>query len=147
MNEGRGLRSYMSRTFNVYQWAGGQALVNSGKGIRGLFRAMTAVKRSARKETFSQAIVRLNLSPKDIEEKERQYKLTSSIYGVFFIFGLVYSALLFKKSSWGTGIMGLSYSFLMFAFFFRESFWYMQVKNRRLGMTISDWLRFIVRMK
>ena len=147
MSQGRGLRSYMSKTFNIYQWAGGESLITTGKGIRELFRSMTAVKRSVRKETFAQAIVRLNLTPKDIEDKQRQYRMTSSIYGVFFIFGLVYSALLFKRSSWGTGIMGLSYSFLMFGFFFRESFWYMQVKSRRLGMTLSDWVLFVVGMK
>ena len=147
MNQGKGLRSYMSRTFNVYQWAGGQSLISSGKSIRGLFRAMTIVKRSARKETFSQAIVRLNLTPKDIEEKERQYKMSSSIYCIFFIFGLVYTVLLFSRSNVGTGVMGMSYSFLMFAFFFRESFWYMQVKNRRLGMTLFDWVRFIVKIR
>ena len=147
MNQGRGLRSYISRTFNVYEWAGGQSLINTGNGIKGLFKAMTVVKKSARKETFSQAIVRLELTPKDIEEKERQYRMTSSIYGIFFIFGLVYSVLLFQRSSWGAGVMGLSYSFLMFGFFFRESFWYMQVKNRRLGMTLFDWVRFTVGMR
>ena len=74
MGEGKGLRAYIKRTFNVYQWAGGKSLIDTGHGIKGLFRAMTTAKKSARKETFSQAIVRLGLSPSDIDKKERQYK-------------------------------------------------------------------------
>lgn len=146
MSEGRGLRAYISRTFNLYQWAGAKSLISSGKGIRGLFHEMTRVKQAVRKETFAQAIVRLQLTPKDIQKKEKQYRMSSSIYGLFFVFGLIYTTLLFRRSDWSTGFMGLSYSFLMFGFFFRESFWYMQIKNRKLGMQIVDWCYFIVGM-
>lgn len=143
MGEKKGLRSYMARTFNVYQWAGTQSLVDSGRNIRKLYLAMVNVKRSSRTETFAEAVVRLNLTSLDISNKERQYRLTSSVFGIFVIFGLLYSGLLYYKRDYLTCVMGLAYTFLMFGFFFRESFWYMQIKRRKLGMGVKDWVMFI----
>lgn len=143
MSQGKGLRAYISRTFNVYQWAGAKSLIDSGSNIRSLFNSMVYVKKTKRNETFAQAVVRLGLTVADIKDKERQYKLTSSIFCVFFIFGLIYSYFLYRNKDSMTCFMGLSYSVLMFGFFFRESFWYMQIKKRELGKTVFDWLKFI----
>lgn len=143
MSQGKGLRAYMSRTFNVYQWAGAKSLIDSGSNIRTLFNSMVYIKKSSRKETFAQAVVRLGLTVADIKDREHQYKLTSSIFFVFFVFGLVYSFFLFRNKDILTCLMGLAYSMLMFGFFFRESFWYMQIKKRELGKTVFDWFKFI----
>ena len=144
MSEKKGLRSYMARTFNVYQWAGAKALVASGNSIRNLFTEMTVVKKEVRKETFAQAVVRLGLTAKDVQDREKQYRLTSSVFGLFFLFGVVYSVLLYLREDYLTSLMAVAYTMLMFAFFFRESFWYMQVKKRELGKSLKDWLFFLV---
>ena len=134
----------MARTFNVYQWAGTKSLVDSGRNIRSLYTAMVHVKKPTRRETFAQAVARLGLTADDIKKKQQQYRLTSSIFGVFFIFGVVYSCLLFYRKDYVTTVMAIAYSMLMFAFFFRESFWYMQIKQRTLGKTVFDWARFLL---
>ncbi len=144
MSKGKGIKAYMARTFNVYQWAGTKSLVDSGRNIRSLFTAMVYVNKTARKETFAQAVVRLGLTADDINKKQQQYRLTSSIFGVFFLFGLVYSYLLYSRKDYVTSVMAVAYSLLMFAFFFRESFWYMQIKQRTLGKSVFDWMKFIV---
>lgn len=144
MSEKKGLRSYMARTFNVYQWAGAKALVASGNSIRNLFTEMTVVKKEVRKETFAQAVVRLGLTAKDVQDREKQYRLTSSVFGLFFLFGVVYSVLLYLREDYLTSLMAVAYTMLMFAFFFRESFWYMQVKKRELGKSLKDWVFFLV---
>lgn len=144
MSEKKGLRSYMARTFNVYQWAGAKALVASGNSIRNLFTEMTVVKKDVRKETFAQAVVRLGLTAKDVQDREKQYRLTSSVFGLFFLFGVVYSVLLYLREDYLTSLMAVAYTMLMFAFFFRESFWYMQVKKRELGKSLKDWVFFLV---
>lgn len=144
MSEKKGLRSYMARTFNVYQWAGAKALVASGNSIRNLFTEMTVVKKDVRKETFAQAVVRLGLTAKDVQDREKQYRLTSSVFGLFFLFGVVYSVLLYLREDYLTSLMAVAYTMLMFAFFFRESFWYMQVKKRELGKSLKDWFFFLV---
>lgn len=133
----------MARTFNVYQWAGAQSLVDSGKNIRSLFNAMVHVDKTSRKETFAQAVVRLGLSAEDIQNKQNQYRLTSSIFGVFCLFGMIYTVLLYLRKDYVTCVMAVAYSILMFAFFFRESFWYMQIKHKTLGKSVYDWMRFI----
>ncbi|MAV28388.1 MAG: hypothetical protein CMF43_01110 [Legionellales bacterium] len=147
MGEKKGVRAYMARTFNVYQWAGAESLITSGRNIRQLYNSMVTVKRSSRVETFSEAVVRLNLTAADITKKEQQYRLTSAIFGVFVIFGLIYSGLLYRKGDVITCIMALAYTFLMFGLYFRESFWYMQIKRRTLGMKLKDWAMFVVGMR
>lgn len=144
MSEKKGLRAYMARTFNLYQWAGAKSLIVSGNNIRHLFSEMTVVKKSVRRETFAQAVVRLGLTAKDIQDREKQYRLTSSVFGLFFIFGVVYSLMLYLREDYLTSLMAVAYTVLMFAFFFRESFWYMQVKKRELGKNVTDWLLFVV---
>lgn len=144
MSNGKGIRAYMARTFNIYQWAGAKSLIDSGNNIKSLFNAMVRVKKSTRQETFAQAVVRLDMTVQDVEDKVRQYRMTSSVFALFFIFGLAYSAILWLRYDRMTCVMGVAYSMLMFAFFFRESFWYMQIKKRRLGMSIVEWVKFIM---
>jgi len=144
MSQGKGLRAYMTRTFNVYEWAGTRSLVDSGNNIRQLYSQMVTIKKTARKETFAEAVVRLNLTAQDIQNKESQYRLTSSIFGLFVVFGLIYTGLLYRRGDYGTCLMALAYTFLMFGFYFRESFWYMQIKRRQLGKSVTDWVKFVV---
>ena len=144
MPEKKGLRAYIARTFNVYQWAGTRSLVDSGRNIKQLYSGMVNIKRSTRRETFAEAVVRLNLTPQDIINKEQQYRLTSSIFALFFVFGLIYCGLLYRNGDYATCLMALAYSFLMFGFYFRESFWYMQIKQRVLGRGGLDWVKFVV---
>lgn len=147
MGEKKGVRAYMARTFNVYQWAGAESLITSSRNIRQLYSSMVTIKHSSRTESFAEAVIRLDLTAADITKKEQQYRLTSSMFGIFVIFGLIYSGLLYRQGDIMTCIMALAYTFLMFGFYFRESFWYMQIKRRTLGMKLIDWAMFVVGMR
>lgn len=143
----KGLRGYLSRTFNVYEWMGADILWQGAKSIKGLYGDIISPPSSGIKETFSQAVVRMGLTEYDIAKQARYYKFTSSIYGIFFIFAVLYALILFLSKNVGAGCMGTAYAVLMFAFYFRESFWLMQIKRRRLGHNFIDWVAYLVKGK
>ena len=139
----RSLRSHIANSFKISQWMGITMLANSGRSIYSMYRGLITPPQAKRKETFTEAVARLGVSERDIKDQAYYYKMTSSIYGLFFIFGLIYNVVLWMKGTTAAVIMGSCYCFLIGAFFFRESFWYMQIKKRKLGMSVTEWFRFM----
>ena len=139
----RSLRSHIANSFKISQWMGITMLTNSSRSIYSMYRGLVTPPKASRKESFTQAISRLGVTERDIKDQLYYYKITSSIYGLFLLFGICYNVVLFYKANAGAVVMGIAYCFLIGAFFFRESFWYMQIKKRKLGMSIFDWCKFI----
>ena len=140
----RGIRNHIKATFNISQWLAKDALVGGVKRVYALYLQIQGQKKPVNlHETFDEACGRLHINEAALARKCRYYKNASTLYGIFFLASLVYLLILLIKGQWLTVLMGVAYCFLLFSFFFRESFWYMQIKKRRLGMGFSDWLRFI----
>jgi intracellular multiplication protein IcmV len=118
-------------------------LTNSSRSIYGMYRGLVTPPKASRKESFTEAVSRLGVTERNIKDQLYYYKMTSSIYGLFLLFGVFYNVVLYYKGSAGAVIMGTAYCFLIGSFFFRESFWYMQIKKRKLGMSMYDWCKFI----
>mgnify|MGYP001253251665 CR=1 FL=1 len=141
----RGFRGYMARTFKVSEWISRDFLLQGAHNIRDTYRLLVQTRPQGRVETFTEAIVRLRLTEKDIYKQQHYFRMTSSLYLFFLFIALVYfSWMLVSKRSIQAVAMVLLYSSLMGAFFFRESFWYMQIRTRRLGQSFNDWCRFIL---
>ncbi|MEC8063855.1 MAG: hypothetical protein VX112_03310 [Pseudomonadota bacterium] len=140
----RSLRGHLTNSFRVSEWMGISLMVKSGRSIYSMYENLVTPPKATRRESFHDAVSRLHISEKDIKSQMYYYKMTSSIYGLFCIFGIIYAMILFVYGTRGAFIMSCSYCCLIGSFFFRESFWYMQIKNRRLGMSPYDWLRFMV---
>lgn len=140
----RGFKGYLAKNFNFGEWLGKDFLIAGYENIVSTYRALTRPKKVEVKETFAEAIVRLNLSEKDLREQQSYFRITASIYASFIILGLGYAIwLYFFDNNLLSACMAVIYSTLMFSLFFRESFWYMQIKKRKLGHTLGDWLQFI----
>ncbi len=140
----RSLRSHIANSFKISQWMGITMLTNSSRSIYGMYRGLITPPRASRKESFTEAVSRLGVTERNIKDQLYYYKMTSSIYGLFLLFGVFYNVVLYYKGSAGAVVMGTAYCFLIGAFFFRESFWYMQIKKRKLGMSMSDWCKFMI---
>lgn len=137
------LRTYAGKTFSVSEWMAKDALVAGARNIKSLYHAMKASQSGRKVETFQEAVERLGLREKDIATRLAYYKKTSLLYGVILVASVLYAAMMYSASQWLTFLTCVAYSLLVFSFFFREHFWYMQIKKRRFGMRFSDWLRFV----
>ena len=68
----------------------------------------------------------------------------SQVYFGAFCIGIAYMSWLLLKQKVLAGTIMVPINFMLFALFFRESFWYMQLKHKRLGMKFKDWISFVV---
>jgi len=140
-----GFRAYIANTFKFSEWISKDFLVHGARNIHSTYRSLVKPKQGVRNESFAEAIVRLGLSEHEISKQKRYYLMTSSLYGVCLLLGCGYAAwLLWVVQNVSAALMAALYCFLMFAFFFRESFWYMQISTRRLGQNMQDWTAFML---
>ena len=139
-----GFRRLTKRVFNINQWLGVELLKCGGKDIFKLYRKLTVIDQPKFNESFEEAVIRQQLTENDIQQKRRYFQMTSSIYGVLLLFGIVYAIYLTANYGYAIGFMGVVYCFLMFSFYFRESFWLMQINKRKLGMNFYDWMCYLV---
>ena len=134
------VRGTFHRFFDVGSWLGMNEIRRNTGNLRELIRDLFTVSKPERRETFDEAIARYNLSEKDLEERMHKFFTTSMLYlGAFFCI-LLYSVYLFTQALYRPMIMSLAFSCVLFSMFFKEHFWYTQMKYRRLGFTFFQWL-------
>ncbi|MCL5975534.1 MAG: type IVB secretion system protein IcmV [Gammaproteobacteria bacterium] len=106
--------------------------------IRGLFITPVAEK----KETFEEAMARLNLTEDDVVKIQRNYLIYAVLFvclgAALFLFSLY---LLFHHASFYGWLLALVSAGLCGAQAFRFHFWYFQIKFRKLGCTFEEWRR------
>ena len=87
------------------------------------------------------------MTEKDIQERKKGYFLAAMIYAVIGIALLGYCIFVFTTTHPAAGIMALSVGCLALVLALRNHFWFIQIKNRKLGCTYQDWFNFTFHSK
>lgn len=129
------------KTFlNPTGWLDYGTLVERNKTIWSSLKGLFIIPESTRKETFEEAMVRLNLTEEDVKSTEANYRVFALI---FFILGLLvffYSFYLVFAHGTLTGfLLGVSASGVFFSQAFKYDFWSFQMRRRKLGATFEEW--------
>ena len=139
-----GFKKRVKSLFNVGRWIGMQTIKENGQLIRSLFNVVVRKSnRDTEVRSFDEAVHYFQLDEESLQQRQTHFKHMSWIYGIILLLGVGYEAYLIWKGQWGAIIMMTSFNFMIFAFFFRESFWYLQMRERQLGLTFKDWLKRI----
>lgn len=140
-----GFRSTVKSLFNVKSWIGWDILVHNGSWIRAMYQdLLRPVSGPVVKETFEEACERYGYTPDFLKHQEGQFEQAAGVYLGFLVMGIAYMAwLLYYKKHLAFFVM-IPLNFMLFAFYFRESFWLMQIRQKRLGMTFRDWVNIVV---
>lgn len=142
MAKSKGLRFWTRSIFNVPRWIGWNDLRNNAATISGMYKTLFRSRPvSSYRETFEEAIERLGMSEADIERVCQQYYQRSLIFLSVMFLGIFYHVYLLYHRYWSAGIVMMSIDFMLFSFWFREHFWYTQIKRRRLGFTFTEWAK------
>ncbi len=134
--------------FNPSAWFAYDVLQTQHQVIKENFRSVFTIDKPAREETFEEAIQRLGLTEEDVKQR-----MSSSIRFavIFFITGLLlffYAFyLLFRYKYILPWLMGVAASGILFAQAFKFHFWFSQMRERKLGLTFSEWLDGILGYK
>ena len=140
-----GFRSTFKSMFNVKSWIGWESVSQSGSWIQSLFTAM--LKRPNRpmvQETYQEACEKYGYTKEFLEKQEKGFLQASQIYLGVLCVGLGYMAWLMAKHHTVAALIMVPINFMLFALFFRESFWHMQLKHKKLGMTFQNWVSIVV---
>jgi hypothetical protein len=133
------MRGTFKRFFDVGSWLGLNEIKRNTGNIKDLFKALFTVQKPEIKETFDQAVSRYNLNSEDLEEKKNMFFKTSMVYLAALFCMLLYTIYLFINELYKPAFMAIAFSCVLFSMFFREHFWYTQIKSKRLGFTFVEW--------
>jgi len=131
--------------FDFRPWMGASNISRNARGITDSFSDLKKARDSTRAETYEEAIARMKLTEADVLKRKRQCLRSAWIYFslalVLFLYGIY---LLFQLVLTGV-FMAWILSAVATVMMYRESFWYMQMKKKKLGCTFKEWTQFILR--
>ena len=126
--------------FNFKLWMGYDRLVDQGRSIKDSYDGIFTPQVSSRKEDMEQVKSRFGLNESDLDKKASElFRLAVTMVVLFFPV-ISYALYLLWNFHWHAGILALVVSGFPIVLAFRYHFWYYQVKERRLGITFSEWL-------
>lgn len=127
--------------FNPLGWLDYENLKNKTLLIYNLIHDYYTIPVTAtHKETFDQAMERLKLTKKAINQMHTQYRLIALFFAIigFVLFGYAFY-ILFRYHFITGWLLGIAASCFSFSIAFKYDFWALQIKRRTLGLTLKDW--------
>ena len=140
-----GFRSTFKSLFNIKSWIGWDSLSKNTSWIHGLFVQLLRPPQSDQiKETYDEACARYGYTPEFLAKQQASFQMAARIYLGMLIIGFTYMAWLYIKKHRLATLLMIPVNFMLFSLFFRESFWLMQLRQKKLGMTFKDWVHIVV---
>jgi len=128
-------------------WIGGEIdeIKNSTQVIINSIKRLFTRDVPERSETFEEAITRLGLSEEDVRQTIRNYSFYARIFLLIGIALFCYAFyLLFAYFSITGCLIALAATGFCLVQFFRYDFWVYQMKQRKLGISFSEWKKHLL---
>ncbi len=134
-----GIRKVTSKAFNVRAWVDYDRVKESSKGLGQLIKSLFITERAQYSETFEQAMQRLHLTEKDIQAKQREFLVLSTIMLVITLAVVAYFIYHLASLHIFGAIVSVAAMAVSASMAFRYHFYYFQTKQRKLGCTLKEW--------
>ncbi|MDI9818677.1 MULTISPECIES: type IVB secretion system protein IcmV [unclassified Legionella] len=130
------------RIFNVRAWFDFDRLSAFTAYLVGGFKTMfIPQKQTGQGESFEAAVARMHLSEKDLIAKQKALYRLSILMCAAAVFIFSYSLYHLYYGTYRAVIVSLVLTLVALVLAFRYHFWYFQIKERKLGCSISEWYR------
>jgi len=143
MKVGRSIKSGFKWSFknfiNVHEWIGLRTIGTMSRGLINAIKQIFVPQTSERAETFDEAVKRLNLSPADLETRQRVFLRIAIMMAFLSLLCLFYMLYLLFSGLLAAGLLAFIVALIVLAYAWRFHFWYFQLKNKKLGCTIQEW--------
>lgn len=139
MGKRKGLRSRLVDT-NVKGWMSWDYISDTTDRIKDTVTGLATPQQPKYKETFEEAMIRLGLTEADLSKRQIEFKRLFYLFiiiGLSIIFYAVYMAYL---KHFGACLISFCLAGFAFANAFKWHFWMFQLRNRKLGCTVKEWL-------
>jgi intracellular multiplication protein IcmV len=136
----------MAKSFvDVPNWMGTSGLGDQWNVVSKIFKNIYAAPVEGRyKESFEQAMQRLNLTEKDLQQRVHEFTRLFLICISLTLLAFIYAMYLLFHGSIRGCFVGLAITFMLGAQAFRYHFWRFQILHRRLGVTFNYWLKHTI---
>ncbi|PIQ44142.1 MAG: hypothetical protein COV52_08645 [Gammaproteobacteria bacterium CG11_big_fil_rev_8_21_14_0_20_46_22] len=138
----RATRGIYRNFLNVPAWLSYSYLKDLSGGVYGSVRQLFIKPEAHRSETFEQAMLRLKLTDKDVRQKIRETARLSYLYILLTLALWAYSVYLFIVAPLASACLAVVIGGICAVKFTRMRFWIFQMKQRRLGCSLKEWLSF-----
>jgi intracellular multiplication protein IcmV len=137
--QAKSLGSYIFN-FRVGKWMGVDQVKQSYSQLYQITLAVFRPEQAELSETFEEALIRLDLTEADIEQRRIEFTRLMIIYAFVSLAIFSYSIWIVYayKNLLGFG-MGFSITIFALTYAFRYHFWLFQIKHRKLGCSLRDW--------
>jgi hypothetical protein len=97
-------------------------------------------KKPVVRQTFEEAQQMYGYTESFLAEQHQKFKQASQVYLIALGIGIGYNLWLLHTKVYLSALVMVPFNFMLFAFYFRESFWAMQIEQRKLGLSVKEWL-------
>lgn len=126
--------------FRVKDWVGTDAIVFNFHNIRENFKDTFRKQQAEISETFEEAMIRLNLTENDLEDRRQEFKRLFIIFSIISVLIFIYSVLIaVTNNNIGGFFMGFAITLYSISHAFKYHFWLYQINKRKLGCTVREW--------
>ena len=130
---------------DVRSWIGYDELSSNVKNVFSIFVKFFSSKATeARHETYEEAVTRMSLTPEQLAKREKTFLYSAILYFAFAGLLTVYLKYLLVNSKWWQFVFSSLLFLLVGLLGYQESFWYMQMKKRKLGCTFREWVSYVL---
>lgn len=128
--------------FDPRGWLGFDTLKTSSLGLWAILKGLFSIAEPTRRETFAEAMQRLQLTEDDLQKTSQRYFSLTAIFIFLGVVTLLTSFyFLFHHETVAGWILAIATASIFFSQAFRYHFWFFQIKHRKLGCTLKEWWR------
>ena len=136
----RGLRSLV----NFPAWMGWKDLSRNASFIKSMVVSLLTVSKAEHQETYEEAVERLNLSSKELQQRQQGFLQMAILYFILMLLLMAYAVYLVFVGTLTAVLMSSVLVLVTASLAFREHFWYFQMKQKRLGCSLKSWFLFLL---
>lgn len=134
-------RKKVSRFIDVPAWMGWNNITLWSNNIQFVVKNLFIIQKSEIVETFDEATIRLEMTKDDIRKRQREFYLMACFYGALAFAAYAYCGWLLSQHYYRACALSIVLALVMTSFWFKEHFWYTQMREQRLGLSIPEWFR------
>lgn len=124
----------------VDKWISWDYLLETTDRFKVLLLDVALPKRATYAETFEEAMSRLDLTEADLKQRQREFLRLFYFFLILAVCVIIYGLHTALKGHLLPSLIAFCLSLYALAQAFRFHFWLFQIKHRKLGCSIKEWL-------
>ena len=139
MGKRRGFFSHIIDT-RVDRWMSWDYISETTDRIKSSVGDLMTPEKPKYKETFQEAMIRLDLTEADIQQRKKEF---TRLFYMFLLIGVCiigYAVYMASQGYFGACLISFCLACYALTLAFKWHFWLFQIRNRKLGCTLKEWL-------